>query len=275
MRTKTIGHPGRRLVPQGMPWLLPALVLSVGLIYYCVGYVCYISTLDWDGVSSKRDFIGLANYVKLFRDPVFWDILQHVLIFFVVGFAAEWILGLSIAVMLHSKVRFAGLYRVIVFLPALLAYAVMAPVQRHIFALDGTLNSALKAIGLDSLTRPWLADGSTTLWVVILVQTWHSVGLAFILFYAAISQIDPEILEAARLDGAGNLRVVTAVIVPGVRSTSVALAILFAINSLKTFEIPWLVTMAGPNHASEFLGTYIYQYAVQRNKMGYAGAVSV
>jgi ABC-type sugar transport system permease subunit len=258
-----------------MPWLIPALTLSVGLIYYCIGYTGYISTLKWNGVSSNPQFVGLENYVKLAGDPVFQKTMAHVALFFVVGFAAQAVLGLGTAIMLHSRLRCATLYKIIVFIPALIAPAIMAPVHRRIFAKEGFLNWILEHVGLGRFAQPWLAQGSTALWVVIFVQIWSAVGFGFILYYAAISQIEPEVMEAARLDGAGNIRVIVSVIVPAVKPTTVALAILYAINSLKTFDIPYLVTRGGPNYASEFLGTYIYTNTVQLAKVGYAGALSI
>jgi ABC-type sugar transport system permease subunit len=90
-----------------------------------------------------------------------------------------------------------------------------------------------------------------------------------------MSQVDQSVLEAARMDGAGNIRTIVSIIWPDVRGTTVALAILSAIGALKTFDIPWLVTIAGPNYATEFLGTYIYQMTIQLDHVGYAAALSV
>src|SRR3712207_853247 len=151
----------------------------------------------------------------------------------------------------------------------------MAPVFRLFFSADGQFNQILEFFGLGAITQPWLAQSSTALWVLMAITVWQWTGLTFVLYYAAMGQIDQSILEAARIDGAGNLRIIWSIIWPGVRGTTVALAMLGAIGALKTFDWPWLVTVAGPNHATEFLGTIIYRETIPNYQVGYGAAVSV
>ncbi len=265
----------RRLRAPGLPWILPALVLSGGLLYYCIGYTGWISTRNWDGVSPNPPGVGFDNYRQLWHDPVFWMAVRHTLLFFVVTFVVQTVLGLLFAVLLHTKVVLGTVYKTIIFVPVVLAPAVMAPVFRHIFAPDGEFNGVLKTFGLDSLTQPWLGQTSTALWVIMAITVWEWTGLTFVLYYAAMTQVDQSVLEAARIDGAGNLRVLVSIVWPEVRGTTVALGILSVIGALKTFDIPWLVAIAGPDNATAFLGTYIYQETVQLNHVGYAGALAI
>ena len=264
-----------RLHAPGLPWLLPALVLSVGLLYYCIGYTGYISTLNWDGISPSPPSVGFANYTRMWHDPVFWGAIRHTILFFVVTFVAQTFLGLMFAVLLHAKVMLGAVYKVIVFIPVVLAPAIMAPVFRQIFAPDGELNGVLKTFGLGSLAQPWIGQTSTALWVIMAITVWQWTGLTFVLYFAAMTQVDLSILEAARIDGAGNFRVLVSIVWPTVRGTTIALGILSVIGALKTFDVPWLVTIAGPNNATQFLGTYIYQETVQLNHLGYAAAMAV
>ncbi|NEN05734.1 sugar ABC transporter permease [Diaminobutyricibacter tongyongensis] len=274
-RTSVVPARRRRFRPQGYTWVLPALALSVGLIYYCIGYTGYISTLDWNGTAPDPTSVGLANYAKLFADPVFWMAIQHTLLFFVVTFAVQTVLGIVFAAMLHSR-PFAGtLYKVVLFVPVVLAPAIMAPVFRQIFANNGQFNWILEHVGLGSLAQPWLAQPSTALWVIMVISIWQWTGMTMILYYAAMSQIEPEVLEAAEMDGAGNIRKLVSIIWPSVRGTTIALATLSAIGSLKTFDIPYLVTTGGPNFATEFLGTMIYRISIPLGQVGYGAAISV
>lgn len=261
--------------PSGFVWIAPALVLSAGLVYFCIAYTLYVSTLDWNGVSPNPVNVGLGNYFRLLQDPVFWLALQHTAFFFVVTFAVQTVLGLLFAVLLHSKVRLASVYKVIIFLPVVLAPAIMAPVFRNLFASNGQFNQILEAVGLGFLTQPWLAQSSTAMFVLVVMNIWHSTGFAFLLYYSAMGQIEPEIIEAARIDGAGNVRVLWHVIVPGVRGTMLALATLAVIGTLKLFDIPYLVTLGGPNYATEFLGTFIYRQTVPLGYVGYGAALSI
>lgn len=284
----------------GLGWILPGFVVSVGLIYFCIGYTGYISLLPWNWRPGRPATVeGFDSYVRVFNSSLFWTSLRHTVIFFAVAYVVQTAMGIVFAAILHSKVYAATLFKVLIFLPVVIAPAIMAPVHRRVFAVDGPINwilaqlgliqvdaignrnwaawlSALLAqIGLDEVTPNWIQP-STSLWVIIAVQIWSSIGMAFILFYAAMGQIDPEILEAARIDGANNLRVLVSVIVPNLKPTIVSLAILNAITSLKLFDYPYLITAGGPAHSSEFLGTYIYAelFGVSRH-YGFAAALSI
>ncbi len=262
-------------VASGLPWILPALVLCVGLIYYCIGYTGLISTWKWDGISPNPQHVGFGNYTQLFHDPLFWGAVRHTVVFFAVTFTVQTFLGLTFAVLLHSRIRLAVVYKVIIFIPVVLAPAIMAPVFRSMLAPEGQFNQLLQAVGLGSLAQPWIGQTSTALPALMAITIWQFTGFTFVLYYAAMSQIEPSMLEAARLDGAGNLRVITSIVWPSVAGTTFVLAILSVIGALKTFDIPWLVTAAGPDYATNFFGTYIYQQIIQLDNVGYGAALSI
>lgn len=272
--TQATGRRGPRR-PPGLPWILPALVLSVGLIYYGIGYTGYISTLNWDGISPGAEHVGAHNYARIAHDPVFWAAVRHTVVFYVVTFAVQTMLGFTFAVVLHARLRWAAIYKVIVFVPVVLAPAIMAPVFRHLFAPDGELNAVLRHVGLGGLAQPWIGQTGTALPVIMFITIWEWTGVTFVLYYAAMTQIDSSVLEAARMDGAGNLRTLGSIVWPELRGTTVALAMLGAIGALKTFDVPYLVTIGGPNYATEFLGTYIYRMTIPLSHVGYGAALSI
>ncbi|MGZ0712630.1 carbohydrate ABC transporter permease (plasmid) [Coraliomargarita sp. W4R53] len=250
-------------------------MLSIGLVYFSIGYTIYISTLEWNGTSPISTPVGADNYIKALQDPVFWIAIKNTAIAFVFCFVIQTGLGFLLAALLHSKPFAGNTYKVILFLPVVLAPAITAPVFRQIFAADGQLNQVLNAIGLGALAQPWLAQMSTAIWVILVIMVWHGTGLAVILYFAAMSQIEQELLEAAEMDGAGNLRKLASIVWPGVRGTTVALATLTAIGVLKIFDIPYLVTVGGPNFSTEFLGTLIYRTSILLGQVGYSSAISV
>ena len=98
----------RSEVASGLPWILPALALCVGLIYYCIGYTGLISTWKWDGISPNPQHVGFGNYTQLFHDPLFWGAVRHTVVFFAVTFTVQTFLGLTFAVLLHSRIRLAS-----------------------------------------------------------------------------------------------------------------------------------------------------------------------
>ena len=127
--------------PKGLPWVLPALVVSVGVLYYCIGYTGYLSTLKWDGASPLQLQVGFENYLRMFRDPIFWRALGNTAVFYVVTFAVQVALGIVLACLLHSRLYFKTVYKVLIFVPVVLAPATTAPVFRQIYAPTGTLNT--------------------------------------------------------------------------------------------------------------------------------------
>ena len=259
-----------------MPWILPAVVLVIGLIYFPIGFLGYASTLDWNGfILSTPEEIGAANYVEMAGDSVFWTSLWHTVYFYVITFSVQTFIGFTFAALMHSRIRLGNVYKTIVFIPTVLAPATMAPVFRQIFDQFGQFNWLLSQVGLESLTRPWLTDPGTAMPVVMFITVWQWTGLTFVLYYAAMSQLNPEILEAARVDGAGSTRVLRAIVWPMCWGTTAALAVLGLIGALKTFDIPYLVTHGGPNHVTEFLGTYIYHMMAQQKHFGYAATLAI
>ncbi|GII28292.1 hypothetical protein Pmi06nite_17340 [Planotetraspora mira] len=254
---------------------MPAFVFVVGLLYYCIIETGYLSTLDWDGTSPTPTSVGFGNYSQILQDPIFWKAIWHTVVFFIVTFTVQTAIGFVFAALLHSKIKLGAVYKVLVFTPVVLAPATMAPVFRQMFAADGQLNWALDHIGLGFLSQPWLAQSSTAMPVIMFITVWQFTGLTFVLYFAAMGQIDPETLEAARTDGASNLRVLMSIVWPGVRGTTVALAMLGVIGALKTFDVPYLVTIGGPNYSTEFLGTYIYRISIPSAHVGYGAALSI
>ena len=259
---------------KGMAWILPAFLFLVVIIYYSMFFTFTLSTESWDGLSPVRESVGLKNYEKLFGDKVFWKCLQNTLLYLVITFVVQNALGFIFAVILHSDVKLPTLFKCLIFIPTILAPATMAPVFRLLFSPQGLLQSIFNFLHLN-ITVDWLSRPDTALFVLMSVTIWEFTGMSFILYYAAMSQIDAEVLEAARLDGAGNLRTLWHMVLPGCRGTTVSMGMLSVIGALKTFDIPYLITTGGPMHATEFLGTYIYRQGIRQSHLGYAAALSV
>ncbi|WP_027630739.1 carbohydrate ABC transporter permease [Ruminiclostridium cellobioparum] len=260
---------------NGFPWILPAFVFIAGIIYYSIFYTFKLSTLDWNGLDPIQTEVGINNYTKaLFSDWVFWKAIQNTIVYFIFTFLIQNFLGFIFAAILHTKVKLATLHKCLIFIPTILAPATMAPVFRLLFSPQGILQDIFDILHL-GITVDWLAKPNSALFILMIVAIWEYTGMSFILYYAAMSQIDKEMLEASRLDGAGNFRTLLSIVLPNCKGTTVSLAMLGIIGALKTFDIPYLITTGGPNHATEFLGTYIYRQGIRQSHLGYAAAISV
>ena len=243
--------------------------------YFGVGYNGYISLYDWNGVAPDKEFVGIGNYADMMRDPIFWSSLAHVAVFGVITVVVQMILGFLIALILSGPIRGRGIYKAVVFIPVVLAPAAISTAFRQFLAADGQVNETLELFGLSALEHSWIADPQTALYALAAVNIFQWTGFSFILYQAALSQLDLNTLEAAQIDGAGTLRTIWSVILPQMRFTHFTLAITGAIGSLKTFDIVFLITGGGPGRASEFLTTYIYKMGIMQFHVGYAGALSI
>lgn len=271
MKLKT-NHSSTKI--NGLPWILPAFIFLLVIIYYSIFYTFNLSTLDWNGLDPVRKSVGLKNYTKLFKDRVFWICIKNTVVYFIITFVVQNSLGFIFAAILHSQVKLPTLHKCLIFIPTILAPATMAPVFRLLFSPQGMLQSIFDTLHL-GIKVNWLANPDTALYVLMAVAIWEFTGMSFILYYAAMSQIDKQILEAARIDGAGNIRTLITMVLPHCKGTTVSMAMLGIIGALKTFDIPYLITTGGPNHATEFLGTYIYRQGIRQSHLGYAAALSV
>ena len=265
----------RRPGLAGYAFTAPALVLVFGVVYAGVVYTGYTSTLDWDGISPTPEQVGLDNYRALASDDLFWLTLRHLLIFFALTIPVQMALGFMIALLLQTRVAGSMLVKACIFVPVVLAPAVVGSAFRQILAADGALNQALDAVGLGALSHPWLADPSTALFAVAAINVWQWTGFSFILYQAALSQVDGEVLEAARLDGASVSRTVLSIIAPLLRGTHITLLVIGCIGSLKTFDLVYVLTGGGPARSTELLTTYLYSRTVVQFDVGYGAALTV
>ena len=260
-----------------VPWLyvLPALILIVGIIYVGIGYTGWVSTLDWSGIGDGARQIGFGNFIAAAKDPVFWQALQHVAIFGVLTIVIQMVLGLIMAILLSSSsVWGRPVYKVLIFLPVVLAPAAVATAFRSILAPQGQLNGLLGALGLHS-TAAWLADPNIALYSLAAINIWQWTGFSFLLYQAAISQIDQNLFEAAAIDGAGTWKTIRYILLPQLGGTHATLALTGCIGALKTFDIVYLTTGGGPGRSTEFLTTYIYKQVIEQYHAGYSAALSL
>ena len=250
------------------------LVYAAFLLYPLVRSI-QISFYDWDGLTLGT-WVGLDNYVKVVQDEGLRAAFTHALVLMLFFAVVPLAVGLLLAAILNrAKVRGLGFFRTVVFLPQVVAMVVVAVAWRRIYAPDGTLNSLLQAVGLDGLTRAWLGDYALALPAVGFVGTWFETGLVTVLMLAGMGQIDKELYEAARLDGAGPVREFFSITLPAVRGEiSVALT-LTVIAALKTFDLVYVTTKGGPGNQTSVPSYEVYHQAFELGQVGLASAIGV
>ncbi|WP_214106036.1 carbohydrate ABC transporter permease [Acrocarpospora catenulata] len=265
----------RRERLAGTMFLLPAFLLFVLFVVYPIVYNVQASTLDWDGV-NQGVFTGLGNYARLFDDPIFITTLKNSGWWILLTIIPQALIGFFLALLLNEKIRGRAIYRAIFFVPAVLSPVVVGIVwQRMLDPFNGVFVKVGQATGLDFLARGYLADPETAIFAAIVVNVWMWTGFSMLFYLAGLQLIDSSVLAAAKIDGASTWRTVRSIIWPMLRPTHLSLLLLGVIGSLKTFELVYVLTEGGPNHASEMLPTYTFKQAFQLQSVGYASTISV
>lgn len=205
------------------------------------------------------DFVGFANYIKMFQDAQVMDALIRTLAYAAVVVVFQNGIGLALARALYSRPKQQRVYSMLLLLPMLISPLMAAFIWSSFFSPDGAINSALRAVGLDALTRVWLGDPSTALWAIAVVNVWMFAGFSCAIFYAGYMNLPSELLDAARVDGAGGWRRFGWIEWPLLAPSLTVNVTLSMIGSLKVFEYPLVMTNGGPAESTTTLTLLIYQ----------------
>ncbi|BAC72692.1 sugar ABC transporter permease [Streptomyces avermitilis] len=255
---------------------VPALILFGLLVLVPMGYAIYISFFDWGGFGSPTDVTGFGNYTRLLKDPVFLgDLWRGGLL---IGFSVVLQLpfALAMAVLLNQKLRGRAVYRMLFFAPYILSEVITGVLFGMIFAPgEGLADKVLGAVGLDGLGGDWFAGRNTVLPTLFLVMTWKYFGFHMMLHLAGLQGIPAELHEAGRIDGAGTWQRFRHITLPLLAPTLRISAFLSVVFSIQLFDLVWVITTGGPDHASETMAISMVQYGFKRYQMGYASAISV
>jgi raffinose/stachyose/melibiose transport system permease protein len=258
-------------------FVLPSLVFYVVFLALPIVGAVVISLLNWSGMSmSDIKWAGGDNYIALAHDQVFWQALKHNMIFIAGGASGVVVLGLVLAVLLEQGLRGSNFFRGIFFVPTVVSMVVVGIVFILILSPEfGLINPLLARGHLQSWQHAWLGEPLTALPTVIGVDVWKNFGLSMFLFVAGLKNIPSEFYEAASIDGANAWQRFSGITLPSLRPVTAVVVILASINSLKLFDLVYVMTAGGPNHASEVLTTWMYAQGFMFNNMGYGSALAV
>jgi ABC-type sugar transport system permease subunit len=251
--------------------LIPvALVIAFMVVPFLVTAVD--SLFSDNGLS--RSFVGLKNYGALVRDSGFGHAIVNTLMWVAGTLILPVLLGLIFAVLFNS-VSWGIAARWAVTIPYALSGSATALLWTFMLQSDGAVNQILAGVGLTSWQQEWLLQWPLNTITMIVVTAWQGTGAALILFLIGLQAIPAETLEAGRIDGAGGLSMFWHVIVPQVRPMTVVVVGISIVNSMKTFDIVWLLTRGGPGTESETLALTMYRETFTLNRYGYGAAVAV
>lgn len=258
-------------------FLAPTLIIFAVFVLWPLFDSLRYSVTDWDGVSDNPNFVGLANFAKVFTDPEFFRATGNSAIWIVAALVLPTLLGLCLALLLNSGVRGASFFKSVFYLPICLSAVIVGQIWIWIYQPNwGLLNTVIEnAFDLHRFRFAWLAEPSTALGSVIVAWSWQQTGLAMVIFLAGLTAIPRDLLEAADIEGVRRWRQTLHIVLPMLRPATVVVVALSVINSLKGFDILYVMTGGGPFRSSNTLAFLMYEEAFRKYRMGYASAIAV
>ena len=252
-----MGIPGNKDLRDGILFSLPFMIIFALFMIFPLVFGLIISFYKWDILSSPS-FIGLKNYLDLFKDEKFYSSLWHTLEFVLITTPVLLFLGFVMALMVTGKSPLKGLMETVFFVPYIFSMTVVSTLWAWLMQKDfGFFNQVIKLCGGTGVS--WLTSEKNAMWSVSLATFWWTAGFNMVLFTAGIKQISKEIYESAVVDGASYLQQVFHITIPLVSSTTVLCLILQVIASFNVFGQVYVMTGGGPAGSTRVLVQYIYE----------------
>jgi len=257
-------------------FLLPAVIVYVGLVLLPVVQAIYYSFFRWNGLGPLQNFVGLANYMRILSDRVFVGALGHNLQIVALSLLIQLPLALGLALLVGRNLRGRAAFRTIFFMPFVLSEVVTGVIWNFVYLPDGGLvNKLLQSIVPGLAPTAMLANPKTVLYALFVVITWKYFGYHMTLYIAGLQNIPHEIEEAARIDGASGWQVLRYVTIPLLGNTIRLTIYLSVLGALQIFDLVWVMTTGGPVSASDTMATYLYKFGFQRFQLGYGSGIAV
>ncbi|MFX3648509.1 MAG: carbohydrate ABC transporter permease [Paenibacillus sp.] len=256
-------------------FVLPTLILFCGIVLIPIFVSSYYSLLDWNGV-GRGTFIGLENYVEMFKDTRVLNSIKNSLLFAGASVFIQLPISLVLALILASNIKGEGFYRTVYFIPVLISTVVIAQLWSKIYNADyGLLNVLLQNIGLSSLAQDWLGQKDTALAASFIPTLWQYVGYHMLLMYAGAKSVSQDVLEAARMDGASRIRTAWSIMIPLMKPILKVSLVFSVIGAFKVFDLIYVLTGGGPFYTTEVPSTLMYATIFDTFRYGYGSAISV
>ena len=256
----------------GWAFVSPAVLIILGLSVVPVIWSLLLS-FQVNDLVSPSEWVGLANYKALMKDPAFGAAVEHTLIYTALYVPLSVVAGLAIAIALDRKIAFIGLYRTLVFVP----FVVSAAAQGVLFSfvLDpefGVANSVLHKLGLPA--QGFFSDPGQALYLLVAISLWSGTGFCVIVYLAGLQGVSTDLVEAARIDGAGRFGVLRHVVLPALTPVTIFLVLFQTINALQVFDLVFVTTKGGPLGSTTVIVYFIWEKAFKVFTAGYSAAAA-
>jgi raffinose/stachyose/melibiose transport system permease protein len=256
-------------------FVLPALLLYLVFVLLPIAQAGFYSLFKWNGLKPLTDFVGLANYERALSDPVFLGAVSHNALIILLSLAIQIPFALWLALILNRGFPGRALLRLLFFAPYVIAEVIAGLVFQIMLTPGGLVDQTLEAMGLGFLVQLWLADPSIVLYTLFVIISWKYFGFHMIIMLAGLQGIPKEAEEAALVDGASRNQTIRFVTLPLLGPTIRVSVFLSIIGALQLFDLVWATTRGGPVNASNTMATYMIDWGVRRQQLGYGSATAV
>ncbi|QHT59093.1 sugar ABC transporter permease [Paenibacillus lycopersici] len=257
-------------------FVLPCLLIYIGLVFVPIIVSVYDSTLDWDGINTAKH-IGIDNFKTMFaHDAHFWPAVRHTLMYAVFSML-EIPICLFIAALMNRYVKKANTLVSLYFVPVILSTVIIGQLWKTVYnptEMGGMLNGILTSLGLDSWTHNWLTEPNIAMYCLYIVSLWQYFGYHLLIQFTGVQNIPQEVYEAAKIDGAEGFKsdwYITYPMAVPIFKISIVLAF---IGSLQSFDLVWVMTGGGPAHATDTIATLMYNSSFTSYQYGYGSALA-
>ena len=256
-------------------FIIPACLVYIIIVLYPTIYSVVISLTKWNGVGEKT-FVGLNNYINLFlKDELFLKALKNTVIWTIWTVLFTVVLALLLALALNKNFKGRLAYRAIFYFPNMLSWIIVGIVWKWMYNPNfGMINSVLSTLHLDSLRGAYLTNTSIALFCVYIAALWQGIGQPMLYFLAGLQTLPSDVMEAAKIDGAGAVNCFFRVTVPMLKETFVIVLATQIIAALKVYDIIYVMTDGGPANSTQTLATYMYNQTFTFNNLGTGSAIA-
>ena len=254
-------------------FLLPAAAVLIVFFFIPFFQTFGLSFFDYSSSLYNPNFVGADNYIKLFKEPVFYKVMFNTFMYLVIAVPFLVTFPLFLAILINQKIRGITLYKILLYLPVIVSIVVAAIAFKWLYAGQGILNYILSLFHIKSIG--WLVDTKWALFSVALVTIWKGIGYYMMIYLASLMSVPQDLYEACDIDGANFITKHLTVTIPHIMPTIALVSTISTISAMKVFAEIYVMTKGGPLNSTKTIIYYIYERAFENLDLGYASALAV
>lgn len=254
-------------------FLLPAAAVLIVFFFIPFFQTFGLSFFDYSSSLYNPNFVGTDNYIKLFKEPVFYKVMFNTFMYLVIAVPFLVTFPLFLAILINQKIRGITLYKILLYLPVIVSIVVAAIAFKWLYAGQGILNYILSLFHIKSIG--WLVDTKWALFSVALVTIWKGIGYYMMIYLASLMSVPQDLYEACDIDGANFITKHLTVTIPHIMPTIALVSTISTISAMKVFAEIYVMTKGGPLNSTKTIVYYIYERAFENLDLGYASALAV